>query len=166
MMSRRIRTAFVVILAMGALLVAAVPGQAQVSVNIGINVPAPPRLVAIPQSPIRYAPRVDANYFFYDGEYWVFRNGAWYAGPRYNGPWAAVAPEFVPPPLLGVPVRYYRRPPPEWRQWRAQAPPRWESHWGHRWQERRYEGQASPRHDRRDDRGRDRYDEGRHEGRR
>ena len=84
-------------------------------VNIGINLPAPPPLVPIPSAPaIEYAPQVDANYFFYGGEYYVFSNGAWYASRGYNGPWVAMRPEFVPRPLLAVPVQYYRRPPRAW----------------------------------------------------
>ena len=39
--------------------------DAQVSVNIGINLPGPPRLVAVPATPVvMYAPSVGANYFF------------------------------------------------------------------------------------------------------
>jgi len=46
----------------------AAPSVAQVHVNLGINLPAPPQLVFVPSSPVRYAPRVNANYFFYGGE--------------------------------------------------------------------------------------------------
>ena len=146
----------------GLLLAAAVGGasaaQAEVRVNIGINVPAPPQLVRVPAAPaVAYAPSVDANYFFFDGQYWVFSNGAWYAGRGYNGPWVTVAPEYVPRPLLAVPVQYYHRPPRAWRQWQHAQAPRWERKWGRRWEERRFEGQASPRdHER--GRGRDRDD--------
>jgi hypothetical protein len=38
-----------------------------------------------------------------------------YVGHTWNGPWAGVAPTHVPMPLLRVPVRYYRVPPPHWR---------------------------------------------------
>jgi|SRR5215470_15791207 len=137
------------------------PTQAQVSVNIGVNLPGPPQLVPVPAAPaIAYAPAVDANYFYFDREYYVFSNGVWYVSRGYNGPWAALPPEFVPQPLLQVPVQYYRRPPTAWRQFRREAPPRWETHWGRRWEERRSEGQALPREreehrgDRRDDRDR------------
>ena len=37
--------------------------DAQVSVNIGINLPGAPRLVAVPATPVMYAPSVGANYF-------------------------------------------------------------------------------------------------------
>jgi hypothetical protein len=36
-----------------------------------------------------------------------------------------------------VPVRYYRRPPPYFRGWHADAPPRWGEHWGRDWEARR-----------------------------
>src|SRR5258706_9728793 len=46
--------------------------QAQVSVNIGINLPTPPSLVIVPGTPVAYAPAVPANYFFYGEQYYVF----------------------------------------------------------------------------------------------
>jgi hypothetical protein len=112
-------------------------GHAQVSVNIGINLPAPPALVPVPGTALMYAPGLTANYFFYGGAYYVFANGGWYVGRGHNGPWALVAPALVPRPILVVPVRYYRVPPPAWRGWRAEAPPHWEPHWGQRWEEHR-----------------------------
>ena len=127
------------------------PLAAQVSVNIGINVPTPPQLVVVPSTPVQYAPNLD-NYFFYGGEYFVFVNDQWYVSPGFNGPWAILAPEFVPLPLLQVPVRFYRRPPPAWRSARHEGPPPWAPAWGHRWEERRHEGQAQPRLERREER--------------
>ena len=154
----------------GLMLVAAVgwasAAQAQVRVNIGINLPVPPQLVPVPAAPtVEYAPSVDANYFSYGGQYYVFSTGAWYVGRGYNGPWVTVAPEYVPRPLLSVPVQYYHRPPRAWRQGQRAQAPRWERRWGRRWEERRFEGQALPGdhdrgrgHDRRDD-WRDRHDD-------
>lgn len=110
--------------------------QAQVSVDIGIHLGSPPPLVAVPASPVMYAPSVNGNFFFYQGGYYVFRRGAWYMAPRHDGPWGVVAPEFVPRPLLFVPVRYYRVPPPEWKHWHAAAAPRWQPAYGRRWEER------------------------------
>jgi hypothetical protein len=108
-------------------------GQAQVSVNIGINLPAPPSFVIIPGMPVAYAPALPANYFFYAGHYYVFTNGLWYTGPTFSGPWVVVASAYVPLPLLSVPVRYYKAPPPHWKGWRRGAPPRWDPAWGHEW---------------------------------
>ena len=71
-------------------------GQAQVSVSIGINLPAPPSFVIVPGTPVAYAPAVPANYFFYGSQYYVFGNGIWHVGPTYNGPWVVVAPEYIP----------------------------------------------------------------------
>jgi hypothetical protein len=109
--------------------------QAQVSVDIGIHLGSPPQLVAVPSSPVMYAPAVTGNFFFYAGQYYVYRRGAWYAGPRHDGPWAVVRPEFVPRPILSVPVKYYRVPPPEWKRWHAEAAPRWQPTYGRRWEE-------------------------------
>ena len=105
-------------------------------VSIGINMPAYPHLARVPGYPVYYAPRVDYNYFFFDGLYWVFMGDNWYVSSWYNGPWDYVEPAYVPAYLLCVPVRYYRRPPPYFHDWRRDAPPRWGQHWGPDWEQR------------------------------
>jgi hypothetical protein len=104
-------------------------------VSIAVNVPVYPDLVRVPGYPVYYAPQLRANYFFYDGLYWVFADGEWYASPWYNGPWQLVADDAVPLFVLRVPVRYYRAPPSFFRGWAFNAPPRWGEHWGARWEE-------------------------------
>jgi hypothetical protein len=111
--------------------------HAQVSVNIGINLPIYPELVRVPGYPVYYAPRLDSNFFFYDGMYWVYQRDNWYASSWYNGPWRLVAPDFVPPFVLRVPVRYYRNPPGYFRGWRPDASPHWGEHWGRDWAQHR-----------------------------
>src|SRR2546428_3429589 len=76
--------------------------HAQVSVNIGINLPGPPSLVIIPRTPVAYAPAVPANLFFYGGQDYLFANNDWYMAPTYNGPWVVVAPAYLPRPILAV----------------------------------------------------------------
>jgi hypothetical protein len=107
------------------------------SVTIGINLPLFPELVRVPGYPVYYAPRLDANYFFYDGMYWVYQDDYWYASSWYNGPWSLVEPEVVPLFILRIPVSYYRQPPVYFREWQSNAPPRWGVHWGHNWEQRR-----------------------------
>ncbi|MFZ3086557.1 MAG: hypothetical protein WA123_00665 [Methylotenera sp.] len=106
-------------------------------VSIGINFPAYPELVVVPGYPVYYAPRLQANLFFYDGMYWVYQDDYWYASSWYNGPWWLVEPEYVPVFILRVPVRYYLRPPVYFHGWRRDAPPRWGDHWGHDWDQHR-----------------------------
>jgi len=107
------------------------------NVSIGINLPLLPELVPVPGYPVYYAPRLDANYFFYDGMYWVYQNDNWYASSWYNGPWGFVQPSIVPLFILRIPVSYYRQPPVYFRGWQPNAPPRWGQHWGHGWEQRR-----------------------------
>ena len=107
------------------------------SVSIGVNVPVYPEFVAVPNYPVYYAPRLRANYFFYDGMYWVYEGDNWYASSWYNGPWGVVHRDVVPAFVLRVPVRYYRAPPPYFVGWRADAPPLWSVHWGQEWEVRR-----------------------------
>ena len=109
---------------------------AMADVRLSINLGGYPTLQAIPGYPVYYAPGVNTNYFFYDGLYWVFDGDAWYSSSWYNGPWRAVDPFAVPVYLLRVPVRYYRHPPSYFRSWRADAPPRWDQHWGRDWSDR------------------------------
>lgn len=111
--------------------------HAEISINIGINMPSYPRLVVVPGYPVYYDPYVNANYFFYDGMYWVYQDDDWYASSWYNGPWQRVDPFYVPLYVLRIPVRYYRRPPPYFHRWRADAPPHWGEHWGRDWQQQR-----------------------------
>ena len=111
-----------------ALLVAlAMRGQSAAAIRFDLHLVAPPVLVPIPGSPVRYAPSLHANYFFCDGRYFLFDDDAWYTASAYDGPWIAVAPEIVPLPILAVPVAYYRVLPPPWVHWRRDRPPRWDS---------------------------------------
>lgn len=104
------------------------------TLQIGINIPIFPELVPVPGYPVYYAPRVAANYFFYDGMYWIFLDGSWYASYWYNGPWWLVEPDVVPLFILRIPVRYYHHPPSFFRGWRRDAAPRWGEHWGRNWE--------------------------------
>src|SRR5581483_9608267 len=110
--------------------------QAQVG-RIGVDIAAFPRMVAVPGYPVYYAPDVRANYFFYDGLFWVFNvdDGYWYSSSWYNGPWVVVEPDFVPQPILVVPYRYYHVRPAYWGGWAYDRPPRWDIYWGPRWVE-------------------------------
>jgi hypothetical protein len=107
------------------------------AVSIAINLLLYPELVPVPGYPVYYAPRLNSNYFFYDGMYWVYQGDNWYASSWYNGPWGLVGPEVVPLYVLRIPVRYYRDPPGYFRGWRSDAPPRWGEHWGNDWEQHR-----------------------------
>src|SRR3989304_3313900 len=93
------------------------------NIHIGIQIGTPPQLVVVPQTPVYYAPALPYNYFFYGGQYYLFHNGIWHFAPTHNGPWAVIAVEYLPRPILAVPVRYYRAPPGHWKKHRH-APPR------------------------------------------
>jgi hypothetical protein len=106
-------------------------------VSIGINLPLYPELVRVPGYPVYYAPRLNSNFFFYDGMYWVFEGDNWYASAWYNGPWGLVDPQVVPVFVLRIPVRYYGAPPKYFHGWQADAPPHWREHWGDDWDHHR-----------------------------
>lgn len=106
-------------------------------VSIGVNLPVYPRLVRMHDYPVYYAPHVEANYFFYEGMYWVYQDDDWYVSSWYNGPWSPVARVDLPAFILRIPVRYYRRPPPHFHGWHPEAPPHWGERWGRDWEKRR-----------------------------
>jgi len=110
-----------------------IPAAVNAEVSIGINLALYPNLVRVPGYPVYYAPQMDANYFFYEGRYWVYTDDSWYAASWYNGPWEMVDSEIVPLYVLRIPVRYYRQPPSYFRGWSAYSPPRWGEHWGNGW---------------------------------
>jgi hypothetical protein len=123
------------------------PAAAQTYYDIDVDLPAYPEMLPVPDSPVYYAPAVDSNYFFYDGNYWDYNNDGWYTSPWYNGPWQYVDPVYVPTYVLWVPIRYYRRPPGYFHNWNPVRPPRWGEHWGRDWQNRHnavYAGHAGP----------------------
>ena len=139
----------------------AAPAVAQIHVDIGIHLPAPPRLVVVPEvRAVQYVPAVSANLFFYGNQYWVFSNGGWYVSRGYNGPWVVVAPHVVPRPVLLVPVNYYRVPPGHWKKWQRNHPPHWGHEWGPEWVSKRKWKDRDDHARRGDDdrRGRDRDD--------
>lgn len=105
--------------------------------RIGINIPVYPELVVVSGYPVYYAPYLNVNFFFYDGIYWVYQNDSWYYSSWYDGPWWSIHAEAVPLVILQVPVRYYRHPPPYFRGWHLDSPPRWGERWGHDWERSR-----------------------------
>lgn len=122
------RSAIVLALA----LAAAAPAFADVDINLSAN----PQLVPVPGYPVYYAPDVDANYFYYDDQYWDFDGEDWYSSVGYDGPWDLVPSFDVPIFLLDVPVRYYRHPPGYFHGWRGDGAPHWREHWGAGWNPR------------------------------
>ncbi|MES1196695.1 MAG: hypothetical protein ABUL58_07110, partial [Steroidobacter sp.] len=124
------------IVAISLLVMPVISANAQVSVgiNIGVSVPEYPNLVPVPGYPVYYDPDLDSNYFFYDGQYWVYSNDNWYSSDWYNGPWQQVEPDYVPLFVLRVPVRYYRRPPAYFNGWGPDTAPHWGQHWGGDWE--------------------------------
>jgi hypothetical protein len=134
-------------------------GRATAGVSIDFNLNAQPQLVVVPGTPVAYAPGVPANYFFYNGQYYLFADGGWYVAGGYNGPWVTLSPAYVPGPLLTVPVRYYRAPLSRWQHWQRAQPPRWAPVWGQRWPDHGRGPQRGDNHrggGNRDDHGRDR----------
>jgi hypothetical protein len=94
---------------------------AHADVNIGTSVapppalvvPSPPRLVAVPGSPVFYGPSEPYDLFVYGGRYYSVRSGTWFLAAGPGTLWSIIATDRVPSPVLAVPTAYYKIP-PEW----------------------------------------------------
>jgi hypothetical protein len=138
----RIRTAICSVGALCCVFLSPAPAQISIDVGvpsagIGLDIQQYPTLVPVPEYPAYYAPGLDSNLFFYDGQYWVYAQDNWYTSSWYNGPWDFVPPEAVPDFILRIPLLYYRRPPPYFSGWGRESPPHWGEHWGREWENRR-----------------------------
>jgi hypothetical protein len=109
-------------------------GTSFASADVRIHLSFFPNLVPVPGYPVYYAPGVEANFFFYDGMYWLYDDDGWYMSNWYDGPWEYVDPDDVPLFVLRVPLRYYRAPPAYFWGGYRDAPPRWGHYWGPGWE--------------------------------
>jgi len=55
----------------------------------------------------------------------------------WMAPWVVVGPQFVPRPVLLVPVQYYHVPPGHWKKWERARAPHWREEWGPEWADKR-----------------------------
>jgi hypothetical protein len=78
------------------------------SADVTIRLPTPPVPIIVPEPPLFLLPpalgfrvAVDTPHDLYeiDKRFYVFKQNAWYAGPRYNGPWQPIRFEQLPPGL-------------------------------------------------------------------
>jgi hypothetical protein len=107
-----------------ALLGAGTAAGGDVSVNVGIGVPAPPPIVVAAPPPlvvvpgvrvVSYAPALQVDVFVFQGRWYYPHGGHWYVGPGYRGPWKPIAFTALPPAVVAVPPKYYKVPPGHWK---------------------------------------------------
>jgi hypothetical protein len=157
-------------MAFAGLLSAPLAYASNVDFNVGINignrppvvVPAPPPPVYAPPVPVAAPPvvieeppefieppqlgfyaavGVPYNLYFAANQYYLFKGNAWYAAPRYNGPWVSVRYASLPGVLRRYPhekIQYYRD--AGYRHYRGGGDPYWEKHRFHPekvWKEQR-----------------------------
>lgn len=91
-------------------LLSATPAHAGTSVAPPptLAVHSPPRLVAVPGSPILYGPREPYTLFVYGGRYYRFHRGTWSLAAGPGNTWKVIATDRVRDPVLAVPVTYYK----------------------------------------------------------
>lgn len=131
---KKIRCALILLLAL-----CSTPSYAdEMRLGIELGLSGYPEMEVMPGYPVYYAPQLEANYYFYDGSYWLFQDENWYRSSWYDGPWELVDPEDVPDAILNIPVQYYPRPPMFFFGWLSYEVPHWGEHWGHDWERRRH----------------------------
>lgn len=151
------KTALIALLVLGVMFLISVSYPrgvtAEVSINVGINVPSPPPLLipapppmfVIPETYVYFAPEVEVDIFFYHGYWYRPYRGHWYRSRNYNGKWVYISPKHVPSSLLRLPPDFRHVPPghrhipyghlkKNWRTWEREK--YWEKH-GHRYEERK-----------------------------
>lgn len=126
-MTRRFAVTSVVAVAVLLTLGGLVSPVSAADVRIGVNIGAPPVVVAppapvvvAPPAPVVLAPGVPV--YYYGASYYTYYNGAWFVGPGYGGPWAFVPGARVPRAIVAVPHTYYRIPPGHGRHYAGPAP--------------------------------------------
>ncbi|MDQ7787389.1 MAG: hypothetical protein RDU01_07255 [Thermodesulfovibrionales bacterium] len=93
---------------------AATQSQAEVNVNIGVNLPAytfaaPPHVVVIPGTYVYMVPDIDVDVLFFQGYWWRPYEGRWYRSRNYKGSWRYAAPSNIPRGLRELPQDYRHR---------------------------------------------------------
>ena len=116
-------------------------GAADVNVSINLGVPPapppiviaePPPMIVVPRTTVYYAPSVGYDFFYYGGRYYTFHEGGWYWSGSVHGPWGGIEIGHLPPPVLRVPIAYYKVRPVAWRKCKHHGPPPWAPAHGYR----------------------------------
>ena len=92
---------------------------ARVDVHIGVVAPPPPTIVyerepevvVVPNTSVYWVEGAsDYDMYRYGGYWYVVRDGYWYRGSSYRGPFVAIPYDRVPRPIYVVPPEYHRHP--------------------------------------------------------
>jgi len=90
-------------------IVVPLPGIAQVNAGVHIGSPppyrtgAPPPVVVIPRTYVYFIPDIDADIFFYAGNWYRLYQGHWFSARSYSGSWSYVPDPGVPRALARLP---------------------------------------------------------------
>jgi hypothetical protein len=72
--------------------------------------PPVPQWAPIPGVPgVEYAPNLARDLFRYGGRFYNFRDGAWFRGTGFTGPWSPI--QELPPIFYHIQAPYFKAPP-------------------------------------------------------
>ena len=89
-----------------------------VDINVNIGGPPPPRVffdrepsfVVIPDSRVRRLRDYEYDFYRYDDDYYLNRDGYWYRAKSWRGPFVALPFERLPRAIVVLPGEYRRHP--------------------------------------------------------
>ncbi len=92
-----------------------VTSEAGIGLSVAIPLPelrlaAPPSLAIIAGTTVYFASDVEADLFFYHGNWYRPYDGEWYVSAEFSGPWGRVKIGNVPRPLVDLPPDYRNEP--------------------------------------------------------
>jgi hypothetical protein len=138
-------------------------GDAEVNVNIGINVPpvvafpGPPAVLLIPGTYAYFVPDVEVDIFFYHGYWYRPHKGYWFRSANYNGPWGHIVTTSVPRVVVQVPPDFRRVPPGHQRIPYGQLKKNWS-----KWEKEKYWDKHDGKGMHKDEKGGYKEDKGEH----
>ncbi len=110
-MNRRFIVFLIGVVVLSVVTLSAGTSSAGIDLNVAIPLPGlgiagPPALAAVAGTSVYFAPDVQADLFFYHGNWYRPYEGEWYISAEFGGPWGRVAIGNVPPPLIDLPYDY------------------------------------------------------------
>lgn len=111
---------WVIVLLVGSMLLSVgmfSPGTSEAGIGLSAAIPLPglrlaasPSLALIAGTPVYFAPDVEADLFFYHGNWYRPYGGEWYVSAEFGGPWGRVSIGNVLRPLVDLPSDYRNEP--------------------------------------------------------
>ena len=90
-------------------------GDVDINVNLGgpppvVRFEREPEFVVIPESRVWRLPEYEYDFYRYDDDYYLNRDGYWYRAKTWRGPFVALPFDDLPNAIVGLPGKYRKHP--------------------------------------------------------